>query len=374
VFWLIERFLRGSYLLPLDSVYFIAMQTKIRTQIRRHWRELLNFITVIAMLGLVYALRHQIFDTLKAIKHVNYWALLLMIPLQMLDYDAYARMYRNILAHLKQPVAYGPLYRVSLELNFVNHAFPSGGVSGISYFGLRLRSFGVKAGTSTLIQLIKFLLIFISFQVLLAVGLLALAIGGKANNVMLLVAAVLATLTVVATMILTYIVGSKTRINHFFTFLTKLANRLIHMVRRGNPETINTARVERVLDEMHENYVLLRYNVDLLKRSLFYALVANMCELLTLYVVYIAFGHWVNIGAVIIAYAVANFAGLVSVLPGGIGIYEALMTGTLVAGGIPAALSIPVIVMYRILSMIIQLTPGWVLYHRSLRGGDEHTG
>lgn len=347
------------------------MQMKTRTYIRLHWRGIVNAITVLAMIGLVYALRHQITDTLHAIQRVNYWALFLMIPLQIINYDAYARMYRNILAHLKQPVSYWPLYRITLELNFVNHAFPSGGVSGISYFGLRLRNYGVKAGTSTLIQLVKFLLVFLSFQILLAFGLLALAIGGRANNIMLLLAGVLATLTVVATIFMVYIVGSRSRINTFFTFLTKVVNKVIHMVRRNHPETISISRVAGSLDDMHANYMLLKDNLDLLKRSLFYALVANIAEILTVYVVYIAFGQFVNIGAVIIAYAVANFAGLISVLPGGIGIYEALMAAALVAGGIPAALSIPVIVMYRILSMSIQLLPGWLLYHRSLNRGDS---
>ena len=82
--------------------------------------------------------------------------------------------------------------------------------------------------------------------------------------------------------------------------------------------------------------------------------------------VYIAFGHWVNLGAVILAYAVANFAGFISVLPGGIGVYEALMTAVLAISGIPASLSIPVVIMYRVLNTLIQVPPGYYFYHRRL--------
>jgi uncharacterized protein (TIRG00374 family) len=92
------------------------------------------------------------------------------------------------------------------------------------------------------------------------------------------------------------------------------------------------------------------------------------------YVVYIAFGSYVNLGAVILAYAVANFAGLVSVLPGGVGVYEALMTAVLVAAGVPARLSLPVTVMYRVLNTLLQLPPGYVLYHRTLRRRDSMLG
>ncbi len=94
---------------------------------------------------------------------------------------------------------------------------------------------------------------------------------------------------------------------------------------------------------------------------------------MALYIVYVAFGEYVNVGAVILAYAVANFAGLVSVLPGGVGIYEALMTAVLVAGGIPAAVSLPVTVMYRVVNTLIQVPPGYYFYHRAIhRVGDPH--
>jgi uncharacterized protein (TIRG00374 family) len=82
--------------------------------------------------------------------------------------------------------------------------------------------------------------------------------------------------------------------------------------------------------------------------------------------VFLAFGETVNIGAVILAYGVANFAGLVSVLPGGVGIYEFLMTAVLATAGVPARVSIPVIVMYRVINTLIQLPPGYYLYQRNL--------
>src|SRR5204863_2452125 len=97
-----------------------------------------------------------------------------------------------------------------------------------------------------------------------------------------------------------------------------------------------------------------------------YLMIANITEVAAVYVVYIAFGQLVNVGAVILAYAVANFAGLISVLPAGIGIYEALMTGVLAATGIPAGLSIPVTIMYRVINMAIQLGPGYVLYQKAI--------
>ena len=61
-------------------------------------------------------------------------------------------------------------------------------------------------------------------------------------------------------------------------------------------------------------------------------------------------------------------AGLISVLPGGVGVYEGLMTAVLAAAGIPAAVSLPVTIMYRVINTVIQIPPGYYLYHRALRG------
>jgi uncharacterized protein (TIRG00374 family) len=104
-----------------------------------------------------------------------------------------------------------------------------------------------------------------------------------------------------------------------------------------------------------------------MRPPLFWAFVANASEVLTIYVVYVAFGHLVNIGSVILGYAVANFAGLVSVLPGGVGVYEGLMTLVLTATGVKSSLSLPVTVMYRVLNTLLQLPPGYYFYHRTVR-------
>src|SRR6202012_4501151 len=105
----------------------------------------------------------------------------------------------------------------------------------------------------------------------------------------------------------------------------------------------------KLFDDFHDSYQEIRSNFGQLRAPFIYALIADITEVLAIYVVYIAFGEWVNIGAVILAYGIANFAGLVSVLPGGVGIYEGLMTLPLSAPGVPSTPSLPVTVMYRVL-------------------------
>ncbi len=338
-------------------------------QKKSRWRLYLTVATFIALAVLIYSLRRQIADVIDNLGRVNTWALLLIIPVEFINYDVYARLYRSLFATLGKRVRYWPMFKLTLELNFVNHILPSGGLSGISYFNLRTRTEGISAATSTLAQATKLFLLFASFLPLLILGIFFLALRGHTNNLILVIGSSLITLLVVGTFVGLYVIESRSRINSFLTLITRILNWLIHLVRPRYPETINISRAQKTFNELHDNYVTFRTNLSALKMPFIYMLIANVTEIAALYVVYIAFGEFVNVGAVILAYAVANFAGLISVLPAGIGIYEGLMTAVLVATGIPAELSIPVTLMYRLINMLIQLTPGYFFYQKAVRQG-----
>jgi putative heme transporter len=335
---------------------------------RSKWRLALTLITFAALGALIYGVRKDIGGVVENLGKVNTLALLLIIPVEALNYDAYSRMYVRLMRILGQKVTYKDMFKLNLELNFVNHILPSGGISGISYFTVRMRAYGVSGPKSTLSQLMKLLLLFASFQPILIVGVLLLAARGHVNNLVMVVASSLITLLVVGSFGFIYMIESRSRINSFLTLVTKTINKFLGLFRRNN-ETINIAGAQAAFNELHDNYRMLKENWRELKLPFLYMMIANATEIAAVYVVYIAFGNLVNVGAVILAYAVANFAGLVSVLPAGIGVYEGLMTGVLVATGIPAGLSIPVTLMYRVINMAIQLIPGYYLYQKALRAG-----
>lgn len=337
-------------------------------QKKRRFRLFFTWITILAMVGLAYILREQIIETVKNLGRVNAWVLLLLIPLHVASYFSQGKLYQGIFRVLGERFRTKSMYRLTLELNFINNVFPSGGVSGFSYLPIRLKEEGITTGKATLVQLMRFMLIFAGFQVLLFLGVFMLSLHGEVNNLTILAASSLTTLLLVGTALLAYIIGHEGRIKAFFTFVTKVINFLIHLVRPNHPETININRAQAAFIDLHHNYKKISRNLVQLKRPFLWGLCFSIAELASIYVVYIAFAELVNPGAIILAYAIANFAGVISVLPGGIGIYEALMTGVLVAAGVPASVSLPVTIMYRVLNMAIALPQGGWLYYRALHG------
>jgi hypothetical protein len=346
----------------------------MKQYLKRNWKAILNAVTFVLLGGTIFLVRKDVGMALDDLGKINTWVLLLMLPLQLVNYSAYAHLYQDffkILGAKKQPLK--RLYTVALELNFVNHVFPSGGVSGFSYFNARLKPFGITTAQATLTQTMRFILTFASYVILLFVGLFLLALGGSASNMTILITCSLAFLTVFIIGGGIYVASSKNRIHVFTRALTRVVNRILHVLRPKHPETINLKRVETTFTEVHENYILLKEKFPLLKRPFVYSILANVTELATLYVAYIAYGHFVNPGAVIIAYALANFAGMIAVLPGGIGVYEGLMTAVLVSAGVPAGLAISATIMYRVINMVLSLPVGYFYYHRALTKIDKPT-
>src|SRR3569833_4051017 len=251
---------------------------------RVNFKTLLTLATFIALGVLIYGVRRDIGSVIENLGKVNALALLLIIPLEAANYDVYARFLKRVFGILGQKVEYRPKFKLTLELNFVNHILPRGGVSGISYFNVRVRNYGVGGAKSTLSQVLKLFLLYTSFQPILVLGVFLLAIRGHTNNLIMVVASSLVTLLIVGTFLALYIIESRQRIRSTLTAATKSLNWLIHLVRRHNPETINIERAKETFNELHDNYEIIKTKWRELKIPFIFMMLANATEVAAIYV------------------------------------------------------------------------------------------
>lgn len=328
-----------------------------------------NIVTISAMALLVYISRGQVASAFDSLVGLSLWLLLLQFPVRLLSYGAVAHIYysyfRNT-GHLGT-LTIKDMYKVSLELNFINSVFPSGGVSGFSYLSIRLKPYGISTANSTLAQALRFLLTFISFLPLLGLGLFMLAAGNNANGLVIMIGTTVFLMIIATSLLGGYIVSSEQRIKAFTAFLPKAINKILTLLHRDpGKEVINLAKVEATFVELHERYMELSNDWGQLKQPFVYALIANILELLSIYLVYVAFGEYVNPGAIIFAYSIANFAGLIAVVPGGVGVYESLMAAGLAASGVAKGLAISSTIVYRAFNILVFVPIGFALYQVAL--------
>lgn len=327
----------------------------------------INGITLVALALLVIFARDQIAEAFRTFTQLNLLWLLLVIPIQLFNHFSVANFYRSYLATLGERIPTKELFKVSLEMNFVNNVFPSGGVSGFGYLGLRFKKLGIRGSKSTLVQTSRHILTFLSFIVYLLIALLFLSLFGDASRLIVMIATGLSMGILFASLVLVYIVSDELRIKQFTSAIPRLLNSVVKYFHKDSKQPINVSRIESLFGELHEDYVHVRKNWKDLRFPFFWTMMMNLTEVVTIFVVYLSFAEVVNPGAIIIAYAVANVAGLVAVLPGGVGIYEGLMTGVMASAGVREALALSATLVYRVFNMGLFLPIGYIFYNRALK-------
>lgn len=333
----------------------------------------LNVFTFVGLGVLIYVSRSQIVDTFEKLVDLNYFWLLSIIPLQLINYLSVAKFYKTYLKGLNEEIALKKLYAIALEINFINNVFPSGGVSGFGYLRARFKKLGIPTSKSTLAQLSRHILTFFSFIIYLLFAMFMLALFGNASRVMVAISISIIFFVIIGAVLMIYLISSDSRIKKFTAALPNLINRFFNVFKRKKHPIIDVERIEITFGQLHEDYMYVRSNLKSLKSPFFWTMTMNLTELATIFVVYLAFESVVNPGAIIIAYAVASMAGLVAILPGGVGVYEGLMTAILTSAGIPKALALSATLVYRVLTMVIFLPVGFILYQIALRKSDEPT-
>ncbi len=314
--------------------------------------------------------RNQIGDAISTVWTLNFFWLLLIIPVQIGNYFAVGKFYQSYLKTLGERIRLKETFKIGLEMNFVNNVFPSGGISGFGYLGLRLKKLGVRGSKTTLLQTSRHMLTFLSFIVYLVLALLLLSIFGSASRLIILIASTLSSTIIFGSIIFIYIISDEDRITQFTAALPKLINKIVKIIHTKNKQPINVRKIEALFRDLHKDYEHVRKNWKDLRYPFLWTTVMNFTEILTIFIVYLSFSEIVNPGAIIISYAVANMAGLVAVLPGGVGVYEGLMTAVMASAGVNKVLALSATVVYRVLNMALFLPPGYFLYQKALREMD----
>jgi uncharacterized protein (TIRG00374 family) len=330
----------------------------------------INIFTFVALGVLMFFTKDQIIEAFNTFGSLNWIWLIMVIPLQLLNHFSVAKFYQSYLKTLGEKIKTKELYKVSLEMNFVNNVFPSGGVSGFGYLGVRLGKLGVRGSKATLLQTSRHFLTFLTFIVYIIIALFLLSIFGSASRFIILIATSLSFFIIFGSLFLIYIISDENRIKQFTAALPKLLNRIISYFHKDNKRPINVQKIEKLFGELNHDYVHVKTNWRDLRFPFFWSLLMNFTEIATIFVVYLSFGALVNPGAIIISYAVANIAGLVSILPGGVGIYEGLMTAVMASAGVNKALALSVTLVYRVFNMGMFLPVGYYFYQKALK--DDH--
>lgn len=333
-------------------------------------KQIISWVTLGLIVLILVLSRHELERAWELLQTVNLWALALLIPLMLFTFIAAGEMmfsYLRAKGSLKK-VSVWERGRMALELNFVNHTLPSGGVSGISYMTWRLGKLGVSPGKATSAQVVRYVAGFIAAALLISISVLVVTLDGNINRWIILMSSGIVTLMILSTIGLIFLVSSRPRMHWFAKWVSTAINRLTRKLTKGKKRVlIREEKVYAFFEDIHDDYVELRRDYRVLARPILWAIAFTAADAMLFAVTFWALGTPVNPAPIIIAYALASVAGFIVVTPGGAGAYEAIMVAFLATAGISSSASLAAIVLTRVIILVVTIAAGYVFYESALR-------
>lgn len=330
-------------------------------------RQLLVLLSVAILAGLVLVNRGQIGQFWQLLGSVKWYVLILVVVVQLISFFANAKYYESFLALYGLKVRFTKLYKVSLALNFVNQIFPSGGISGTSFLSNQLLP-EVPSGKSTLAQLARYGFTYIAFLLVLTVGFLMLFLAGPVDRIVVRLILLLILSIIIIGSVALILINNRGLVENLsrrvVRWLNTSARWLFKRHRLFTPDQLAV-----FLEDFYDGYQQLKLRPGRNLKPLGFALLGCVAEVMTIQVVFLAFGSVVNIGAIIAAYALANILSLLAFFTNGIGVYEGVMVGSLVALGVPLTLALSVVVVYRGFNLLVFMPVGFYYYRQALEKG-----
>lgn len=345
-----------------------AKDKKIRHKISKA-KLILNIITLVLIGVILWLAREDLFRAWQLAAGVNIPLILLIIPVQIASYYASTEIFFTFLRRRGQlrKMSAARCTAISLEYNFVNHVFPSAGVSGASYMVWRLGKLGVSAGQAAMSQIINYLVLSGTFIALTIGALIWVSFEDQAANwiVMLTTASTVGLIAIVC--FGSYLISSRKRLMNFAKVLTGGVNKFMRKITRGHKQRVlDIARVNRFFGDFYDDFAAIRADKRMLNRSIVWGFISNILNVFLIAIAFWSLGYNVSMAMLFIAFGAASMGSFLAVTPGGVGAYELIMVAVLVAGGAQASVASAGVILARVILVLGTIIFGYAVYQHAL--------
>jgi uncharacterized protein (TIRG00374 family) len=333
------------------------------------FRSWLTLITLGLLTIVIIAAWPEIRKAAGLLSQVNVLILLLLIPVQLASYYATGGMIFSYLRAKKElkSMSHWAMTRLALELNFVNHILPSGGAAGFSYLAWVLSRHKVSVARSTMAQIVRFALTFLSFVLLLAIAMSILTFNHQIDRTIVFIGTGLMVVAVGGTLFGIWLIKSLDRLRRFSAWLTRISNKFITFITRGKKTDVVKGEVLlNFFDGLHDDFMAIKRDRRILFKPFIWAIIANILDVALIWISFWSLGYQIDPSLLFVAFGIASIAGAVSVTPGGAGVYEAVMVAFLAASSVPAGVAIAGTLLARVTLLSGTILFGYLFYQLTL--------
>lgn len=319
-------------------------------------------ILIIVAIGIYFLIPQfvGIKEGIKLVNQVKPMYLVLGILGQVISYTGAAFLLRLILKKLQYKLRFFDLIRMSALGAFAIHFFPLSGAgeAAINYYILREKD--VSPGDALFLFIVRSVFTYIGFFLVFAIGLVIAPTHAHLTLNQKIISIILFIVIIIGTLWVRSLYQKKDRFwgaGYKFLGLINFFSQKITKKRVFNPET-----VEIIISDVYEGFQVFRKKKSDLIPAAGCAAIYWLGDMWTLFFSLLAFGYFINPGVMIFAYCVATLAGLLSFIPGGLGVIEGTMSLTLISLGVPGSTALFSVLLYRLISFWLLMPTGLVFF------------
>ncbi len=308
----------------------------------------------------LYLLLPKVVDTEQTLKYISNASHLLLLAACAVEVAAlagYANLFRYILRVLDVRLHLHEAWAITISGLAASHILSAGGVGGWVVTYNALMKYKVPHGIIFVAiaaqQFFNYIVLWLFFA-LAMVYLIVTRGGGSILGYLLGISLIAGILAVTSYGV--YLYRHPAQLHRRAHGAARFANRVLRR------EALHEHHIDGWIENLLIGMRRMTRRRGEVATTLSLACVFWLFDMVCLWCTLEAFGVRLNIGYLLVGYVVAYSVGTLAPTPGGLGAIEGIMIALYVSFGVPSAVAVAVVLVYRIINFWLPIAPGFVAY------------
>jgi uncharacterized protein (TIRG00374 family) len=323
-------------------------------------KTLIRIIVFAVIVLALYLLLPRLVDTqatLQYISRASYFLLGVAVVLEVAALAGYANLFRYILRVLDIRMRLREVWAITLSGLAVSHILSAGGVGGwvVTYNALMKHRVphGIIFVAIAAQQFFNYVVLWVFF----ALAIIYLIITRGSDSIFgYLIGIALIVLILWLTLYGVYLYNHPTRLRLRAHQIARLVNRVLRR------EAVKEHHIDGWIDNLLTGMRRMVRHRGSFRTTLLFACAFWFFDMLCLWCTFAAFGYTIGLSHLLVGYVVAYSIGTLAPTPGGLGAVEGILIALYVSFGVPSAVAVAVVLVYRIINFWLPIPPGFVTY------------
>lgn len=298
-------------------------------------------------------------EAIRLIMTARKWKILIAVCFEIISYMGAAWLLGIILSRLGYKITFFNRFKISSIAAFAMHFFPvsSFGEGAVDYYFLRKQK--VETGSILLMLVLRIILTYIAFFTIFLAGLALVPTSPYIKFSPKIISLVLFLVVLATISYIIFLYRNKDKFRRYWHKFFRIFKPFVSKIRGRE---VADEQEEEIFEDIYQGIGLFGRKKRFMLLSVIAAMVFWLGDISCFYFVFQAFNYNIHWGVLIFGYCSATILGMISFIPGGLGVVETSM-GLIYSGlGVPSPLAIMVILVFRFFSFWLWIPFGLYSY------------